>query len=74
MQCPVCAALHREHNHECEVEAKAILNQRSRLISYSGSDSSTRDQECQDVVLTSRKRQVQISSKIEMHKAKGHAA
>jgi hypothetical protein len=74
MQCPVCAALHREHNQECEVEAKATLQQRSRLLSNSDADSSARDQECQDVVLRSRKKQVQISSKMEKHKAKGHAA
>lgn len=72
MQCPICAALHRDHSRECEVEAKEILQQRSQMLS-SGSGTAV-SQDSENVVLSSRKRQIQITSKIAMHKAKGHAA
>jgi hypothetical protein len=74
MECPVCAALNREHTRECEVEAKAILQQRSRWLTASDGNTSASDQECHEVVLMSRKRQVQINSRIDLHKARGHAA
>ena len=72
MQCPVCAALHRDHTRECEVEAKEILQQRSQLLSAGPGSAVSQDSE--NVVLSSRKRQIQITSKIAMHKAQGHAA
>jgi len=74
MLCPVCAALNREHTRECEVEAKAILQQRSRWLTAPDENTSASDEKCHEVVLTSRKRQIQITSKLDMHKAKGHAA
>jgi hypothetical protein len=72
MQCPICAALHRDHSLECELEAKMILHQRSQLLSRGPGSAVSKDSE--DLVLSSRKRQIQITSKIERHKAKGHAA
>jgi hypothetical protein len=72
MQCPICDALHRDHTLECEVEAKTILHQRSQMLS-SGPDSAV-SQASEDLVLSSRKRQIQITAKLEQHKAKGHAA
>ena len=72
MQCPICAALHRDHTRECEVEAKETLQQRSQLLS--SGPGSVVSQDSENVVLSSRKRQIQITSKIALHKAKGHAA
>ena len=72
MECPICAALHRDHSLECELEAKTILHQRAQLLSR-GPDSAV-SQDSTDLVLSSRKRQIQITSKIAQHKAKGHAA
>jgi len=66
MFCPVCAALNREHNHECEAEASATLKQRAEVL---GSRRAELDQE----VLRSRKRQAHIAFELHRHQAKQHA-
>jgi len=80
MQCPVCAALNREHNHECEAEAKATLEQRAKSIGWHRGDTSTQDQVEQEV-LRSRKRQAHLAFELDQHlnnhhsvKVKGKAA
>jgi len=64
MPCPVCKALRREHTQECEVEAKAILEQSSQ----------TSGDATKETVIRSRKRQVEITSKIQRHMHEVHAA
>jgi hypothetical protein len=74
MECPVCIALNREHGRECEIEATAILKERSGWISTYRSESSGPDVSIHEVVLTSRKRQMQIASELERHRAADHVA
>jgi hypothetical protein len=64
MPCPVCKALHRDHTRECEIEAKAILDQRKKAP----------DLRSQQTVSESRKRQVEITFKLRLHKQQEHAA
>jgi hypothetical protein len=73
MQCPVCAALNREHNHECEAEASATLKQRAEMIGWNRADTSTREQLEQDV-LRSRKRQAHIAFELHQHQTARHPA
>ena len=74
MECPVCVALNREHSRECEVEATAILKERSGWVgtyrpAFPGSYESIND-----AVLTSRKRQMRITLRLNQHKAAAHSA
>ncbi len=69
MDCPHCAALRREHSHECEAEATATLKQRSQLVSPPG----VQDQ-LDHAVLASRKRQAHITSRLNRHRAIDHAS
>jgi len=64
MPCPVCKALHLDHTLECEIEAKAILDQGKK----------SPDGHNQQTVIDSRKRQVEITSKLRRHKQQDHAA
>jgi hypothetical protein len=73
MQCPVCAALNREHNHECEAEASATIKQRAELIGWNRGDTSTKEQLEQEV-LRSRKRQAHISFELHQHQTAQHPA
>ena len=74
MECPVCVALNREHGRECEIEATAILKERSGQVSAYRPESSGPGESIQEVVLTSRKRQMQIASELERHRAVDHVA
>ena len=74
MACPICESLNREHSRECEIEATAVLRQRSELVRNSQADCSGTDQNYVEVVLASRKRQLQIASQLQRHKAAEHAA
>ena len=74
MTCPVCKALHEEHSQECELEAKAILRQNGTLFVQSPAPPSARDAGLDDVILVSRKRQLEIASKLNEHKARAHVA
>ena len=74
MECPVCIALNREHGRECEIEATAILKERTGWVSTYRSESSGPDVGINEVVLTSRKRQMQIASELERHRAADHVA
>jgi len=66
MQCPVCIALNREHDHECEAEASATIKGRAEPV-----DASTHDQLVQ-AVLRSRKRQAHIAFELHQHRVKEH--
>jgi hypothetical protein len=67
MPCPICAALNREHDHECEAEANATIRRRSIHA-----DASTEDQ-LDQTVLCSRKRQAHIAFELHQHRAKDHS-
>jgi hypothetical protein len=69
MPCPTCAALNREHSHECEAEASATIKQRSELTASCPTDPLTLDQLDQEV-LRSRKRQAHIAFELRQHRAK----
>jgi hypothetical protein len=71
MHCPVCAALNREHNQECEAEANATIQQRAELINWHRGDTSRRDQLHQEV-LRSRKRQAHIAFELHQHQTTQH--
>jgi hypothetical protein len=71
MQCPVCAALNREHNQECEAEANATIKQRFELIGWHRTDTSSKDQLDQEV-LRSRKRQAHIAFELHQHRTEQH--
>jgi hypothetical protein len=76
MQCPLCDELHREHDLACEEEATVSLQQRYELML-------PRENECpdpnelqqrQEKILSSKKRQLRISSRLEQHRALAHSA
>jgi hypothetical protein len=71
MQCPVCDALNREHNHECEVEASATLKQRAELIGWNRGPVPVKEQLEQEV-LRSRKRQAHIAFELHQHQTAQH--
>ena len=64
MRCPTCAALNRDHGRECEVEARAVLDQQQ-----AGADTQPRE-----AALRSRKRQMAILSTLHHHRVEDHAA
>jgi hypothetical protein len=72
--CPHCEALNREHSSECEREVTAILKQQSVWRSSSDQHGLARDANLDDVILTSRRRQMQIAVKRDKHNATDHAA
>ena len=71
MQCPVCAALNREHNHECEAEASATIKQRAEMIGWNRGDTPPKEQLEQEV-LRSRKRQAHIAFELHQHQTAQH--
>ena len=73
MDCPICAALNRERNRECETEAAATLKQRSQsLLKPLGE--TVRQDLADSVVLASRKRQAHIAFKLNQHSARSSCA
>ena len=71
MNCPVCDALNREHNHECEAEATATIKQRADLIGWKRCETANKEQ-LQQEVLRSRKRQAHIAFELHQHKTAQH--
>ena len=75
MRCPVCDALHLENSLACEAEATAILQQRYEMIGGDPQNPSPNQfKESQDIVVSSRHRQLKIASKLENHRALAHSA
>jgi hypothetical protein len=68
MDCPICTALNRDDTHESEIQAKAILWQRTGLRIAAENDKSN------EAVLESRKRQMRIHFRLDSHRTKDHAA
>jgi hypothetical protein len=71
MKCPVCNALSREHNHECEAEASATLKQRAELIGWNRGEVPNQEQ-LEREVLRSRKRQAHIALELHQHQSSQH--
>ena len=70
--CPDCEALNREDSSECEREVTAILKQRSVWRSSSDREGHARDANLDDVILSSRRRQMQIAVKRDRHNVTDH--
>jgi hypothetical protein len=74
MSCPACAALKREHTEQCETEVRAILER--QLFVELGSKAGDLVQKLarlDDVILTSRKRQLKIAATKSEHQTLDHA-
>ena len=74
MICPMCASLNREHSRQCEIEAATILRQRDESVRVSNGRTSGNDPGDTELLLASRKRQMQIASELERHRAADHVA
>lgn len=70
MRCPKCQALSRQHSQECEIEARAILEQ--QLMSKRGPIPA--EPPTEQEIVKSRKRQMEISSMLHVHRTRDHAA
>jgi len=73
MSCPICESLNREHSLLCEEEARLTLVERSKTIGRSAAGESASPPQ-REQILSARKRQVRIASKLENHKALAHSA
>ena len=71
MKCPVCDALNREHNRECEAEAIATLRQRLQSLLPRPGETFIEDQ-IDPIILGSRKRQAYIAFKLNQHQTQDH--
>jgi hypothetical protein len=74
MKCQICASVNREHSRQCEIEATTILRQRDESVRMSKGRTSGNDASDTEVLLASRKRQMQIASELERHRAADHVA
>jgi hypothetical protein len=76
MRCPVCDELHREHSLACKEEATASLKQRYDVMRRPPKENADPSalQERQETILSSKKRQLKITSRLEQHKALAHSA
>jgi hypothetical protein len=74
MRCSMCATLNREHSRQCEIEAATILKQREEFVRLTRGSGSRDDARRAEVLLASRKRQMQIASELARHRAMDHVA
>ena len=75
MRCPVCDELHREHSLACKEEATVTLQQRyETMLSPAHQNHTDALQKSQEAILSSKKRQLKISSRMEHHRALAHSA
>jgi hypothetical protein len=76
MRCPICDELHREHSLACKEEATASLQQRYDVMLLPQHESAGPGalQERQETILSSKKRQLKITTRLEQHKALAHSA
>ena len=74
MKCPMCVSLNREHSRQCEIEAATTLRQRDESVRVSNGRASGNDPSDTELLLASRKRQMQIASELERHRAADHVA
>ena len=74
MLCPICEDLHREHTRECELEAKAILEQHKPLTGQGPKRAPAPGRELDDMIVRSRKRQMELANELDKHREHSHAA
>ena len=74
MLCAICESLQREHGRACEEEAKAILEQNRPLFQEGDGPVTAPDQNLQDVILGTRRRQLKIATELNEHRSRAHAA
>jgi hypothetical protein len=76
MRCPVCDQLHDELSLACKEEASASLQQRYDVMLGSERKAPGRvtSQQHQETILSSRKKQVKIASRLEEHQTLAHSA
>jgi hypothetical protein len=74
MLCPICEDLHRKHSHECELEAKAILEQHKPLTGVGYVRAISQDRGLDDTIVRSRKRQMELANELDKHREHSHAA
>ena len=74
MKCPMCASLNRQHSRQCEIEAATTLRQRDESVRMSKGRSSRNDLSDTELLLASRKRQMQIAAELQRHRAVDHVA
>jgi hypothetical protein len=78
MRCMVCDALQREQSLMNQIEAASVIEQRYRMIIPPPPDNAARkhdhDQDLQEIVLFSRKRQAKIAFSLQRHQDREHAA
>ena len=74
MTCPICEFLNREYDRECQIEGAAILKERSESLRGPQRSGRESGQNVAEVVLESRKRQMQLASKLQLHRAEDHAS
>ena len=75
MLCPICEDLHREHSRECELEAKAIIQQHKPLTSDgAAAHKPAPPRDLDEVIVKSRKRQMELAQELDRHRANSHAA
>ena len=74
MLCPTCETLQRDHSRECELEAKTILQQHKPLFNDGSAIDDAIRQDPIDVIIESRKRQLELTTEMNEHRARAHAA
>ena len=74
MLCPLCEDLHSKHSHECELEAKAILEQQKPLTAGGPIRAAAPSRELDDMIVRSRKRQMELAKELDQHREHSHAA
>jgi hypothetical protein len=74
MRCPVCDGLHNNYRLACEAEATATLQQRHGNMLGPQQEAPGRDtfQQLQGAILSSRKQQLKIASRLEQHRTLTH--
>lgn len=76
MRCPVCDALHLDQSLACEAEATETLKQRHEMILRPQQELATNDkfEERQEAILSSKKQQLKIASRLQHHRTLAHSA
>ena len=74
-RCAMCDALHQENSLACEAEASAILQQRYQMISSDPPSAAAKTYpDNYEVVVSSRRQQLKIATRLQNHRALAHSA
>jgi hypothetical protein len=74
MDCDVCSQLHNDFQRESEIEARAILEHRSRWAKSGEPAPQSPTPETEAIIESSRKRQMQIAEALNRHRNEQHSA